>query len=50
MDLCPKCNSELEENELDFDGMTEGQQANYTAEFRDKLCPKCGYEIEQDFG
>ena len=27
MDLCPKCNSELEENELDFDGMTEGQQA-----------------------
>ena len=30
----------MEENELSFDDMTEGQQANYTAGFHDKSCPE----------
>ncbi len=48
MELCPKCNTVMEENKLSFDDMTEGQQVDYTAGFHDKSCPKCGYEIEQD--
>lgn len=47
MELCPECNTELVEEIVEYNELTEGQQADY-AGFRDKYCPKCGYEIEQD--
>ena len=48
MDMCPECNTVLEEYSLKYDEMTEGQQTDYDAGFRDKRCPNCGFEIEQD--
>ena len=48
MNLCPECNTVLEEDSLEYGEMTEGQQADYDAGFRDKRCPNCSFEIEQD--
>ena len=40
--------SVLEEYSLEYGEMTEGQQADHDAGFRDNHCPNCGFEIEQD--
>jgi len=46
---CPKCNSAMEELEEDFEGMSEGQMADYDAGFnRTFYCPKCKNTSLQD--
>lgn len=44
--MCPDCNVVMEKDEVDLDGMTDGQQANYMAGFYDVTCPKCGRSAE----
>lgn len=42
--FCPNCNEEMEELSEDFEGMTEGQQADYDMGFNRLFgCPECGY-------
>lgn len=46
MENCPECGTKLVYNDLPFDEMSEGQQANVMAGFIDKKCPNCNIEIE----
>ena len=42
--LCPKCQIEMEEEEPNFEDMTDGQFADYEAgHWRYFYCPKCGF-------
>jgi len=49
MVICPKCEMEMEEDEEDYEDMTEGQQANYDAGFSHSFsCSECGHHLIYD--
>jgi rubrerythrin len=47
---CKQCGAEMEEDDdEDFDDLTEGQQADFMAGFRRSWsCPKCGFYFENN--